>query len=118
MTPNGSDLFSRGLKMNGATVRAYARAMKQGSKYVYQTVPRLLTIWLDLGEGAYTEKESRESVVKCHEHAAKAIREVPAYKACCYRLQTELVLTLHSGISPSRRLFPVWATPTPKRTKS
>ncbi len=68
--------------MNGATVRAYARAMKQGSKYVYQTVPRLLTIWLDLGEGAYTDKESRESVIRCHEHAAKAIREVPAYKAC------------------------------------
>lgn len=65
--------------MNVATMRAFSRAMKQGSKYVYQTVPRLLTIWLDLGEGNYAD---RESVTRCHEFAAKAIREVPAYKVC------------------------------------
>ncbi|XP_006456710.1 hypothetical protein AGABI2DRAFT_78376 [Agaricus bisporus var. bisporus H97] len=67
----------RGLKMNVATMRAFSRAMKQGSKYLYQTVPRLLTIWLDLGEHGCDDPES---VKKCRDIADKAIREVPAYK--------------------------------------
>ncbi|KXN89480.1 Protein kinase rad3 [Leucoagaricus sp. SymC.cos] len=70
----------RGVKMNSATIRAFARAVKQGSKYVYQTVPRLLTIWLDMGEETYHEKDLRDIVTKCHETAARAIREIPAYK--------------------------------------
>lgn len=68
-----------GLKMNVATMRAFSRAMKQGSKYLYQTVPRLLTIWLDLGEHGCDDPES---VKKCRDIADKAIREVPAYKVC------------------------------------
>ncbi|KAF9450926.1 hypothetical protein P691DRAFT_724995 [Macrolepiota fuliginosa MF-IS2] len=71
------DQRGRGLKMNLATVRTYARAIKQGSKYVYQTVPRMLTIWLDLGESQSADKDS---ISKCNSQAQKAIHEVPAYK--------------------------------------
>ncbi|TFK43883.1 hypothetical protein BDQ12DRAFT_199518 [Crucibulum laeve] len=38
------------LGMNLCTIRTYAKSIQAGSKYVYQTVPRLLTLWLDLGE--------------------------------------------------------------------
>lgn len=32
------------------TVQNYLLALKHGVKYIYRTMPRLLTIWLDLGE--------------------------------------------------------------------
>jgi len=65
-----------------ATIRAFSRAIKQGSKYVYQTVPRLLTLWLDTGEDSPLEKDHREIITKCNGLADKAIREIPAYKVC------------------------------------
>jgi len=65
-----------------ATIRAFSRAIKQGSKYVYQTVPRLLTLWLDTGENSSLEKDHREIITKCNGLADKAIREIPAYKVC------------------------------------
>ncbi|KAH8118429.1 hypothetical protein DFH11DRAFT_1686601 [Phellopilus nigrolimitatus] len=39
---------SRGPRMNLFTVRSYATAIRLGSKYAYQTIPRLLTLWLDM----------------------------------------------------------------------
>lgn len=76
--------------MSLATFRAFSRAVKQGSKYVYQTVPRLITLWLDIGERSYQEREDKETVVKWHEAAFKAIREIPAYKVCgmCPQIMT------------------------------
>ena len=64
--------------MNHYTVRFFAKAIKYGSKYVYQTVPRLLTIWLDLGE----DMKLRNSDVfkKLNETVARAIKEIPPYK--------------------------------------
>ncbi|KAJ3568764.1 hypothetical protein NP233_g5503 [Leucocoprinus birnbaumii] len=70
-----ADKRTRGLKMIQATMRAFTRAVKQGSKYLYQTVPRLLTLWLDLAEGNSSDKDYREAVAKCHELAGKLIRE-------------------------------------------
>jgi serine/threonine-protein kinase ATR len=68
----------RGLRMNNYTVRFFAKAIKYGSKYIYQTVPRLLTIWLDLGE----DKKLCNSDVfkKLNDTVAKAIKEIPPYK--------------------------------------
>jgi hypothetical protein len=68
----------RGLKMNLYTVRFFAKAIKFGSKYVYQTVPRLLTIWLDLGENGTLA--GNEAFKKLNEAVAKAIKETPIYK--------------------------------------
>jgi hypothetical protein len=64
--------------MNLYTVRSFAKAIKFGSKYVYQTVPRLLTIWLDMGENA--QATTNEVFVKLNETVARAIHETPAYK--------------------------------------
>ncbi|KAF8329612.1 hypothetical protein F5887DRAFT_1183719 [Amanita rubescens] len=72
------DKIIRGLKMNQSTVKSYAKAIKAGSKYVYQTVPRILTIWLDLAEDE--EANKRDQFKKLNEIVSRAIRELPAYK--------------------------------------
>lgn len=32
------------------TVENYAQALRYGTKNIYQTMPRMLTLWLDLGD--------------------------------------------------------------------
>lgn len=32
------------------TVENYARALRYGTKYIYRTMPRMLTIWMDCAE--------------------------------------------------------------------
>ncbi|KAJ1308398.1 hypothetical protein OPQ81_004104 [Rhizoctonia solani] len=45
--------LSRGASMNMFTCKYYVEAMKFGSKYIYQTMPRLLTIWADMAQLEY-----------------------------------------------------------------
>jgi hypothetical protein len=68
--------------MNLYTVRFFAKAIRYGSKYVYQTVPRLLTIWLDLGEDP--NQSVTDIFKKLNEVVAKAIKDIPAYKVSFY----------------------------------
>lgn len=41
------------LSVNGETaklvIQNYLRSLGYGAKYIYQTLPRILTLWLDLG---------------------------------------------------------------------
>jgi hypothetical protein len=60
------------------TVRCFLKAMKYGSKFTYQTVPRLLTIWMDMGEDARMLKTENFAKV-CHE-MSRSIPDIPAYK--------------------------------------
>ncbi|KAG7097441.1 hypothetical protein E1B28_004786 [Marasmius oreades] len=76
--PHNERLSSRGLKMNNYTIRSYIKAIRLGSKYVYQTVPRLLTLWLDLGE--VENVASQEIYTKINEVVYRAIKESPMYK--------------------------------------
>lgn len=64
--------------MNLYTVKFFAKAIKYGSKYIYQTVPRLLTIWLDLGEDK--PLSAGDTFKRLNEMVAKAIKETPVYK--------------------------------------
>jgi serine/threonine-protein kinase ATR len=66
--------------MNMHTIHCYATAMKLGSKYIYQTVPRLLTIWLDLGENASPKVIESDQFRNIKKEIESAIREVPAFK--------------------------------------
>jgi serine/threonine-protein kinase ATR len=52
--------------------------MKYGNKFIYQTVPRLLTIWLDMGED--TTVNSEESFTKITAEISRSISGVPAFK--------------------------------------
>lgn len=64
--------------MNLQTVRCYGKAIRYGSKYIYQTVPRLLTLWLDMGEDATVA--DTEIFQRVNKEVAKAIQSVPTYK--------------------------------------
>jgi len=52
--------------------------MKYGNKFIYQTVPRLLTIWLDMGEDSTVRSD--ENFTKITAEIPRAINGVPAFK--------------------------------------
>ena len=70
--------MGRGMRMRLATVRCFTKAMKYGNKFIYQTVPRLLTIWLDMGEDPTAR--SYETYTKITAEISRAIGGVPAFK--------------------------------------
>jgi serine/threonine-protein kinase ATR len=41
---------------NFQTCFMYIQALQHGVKYIYQTMPRMLTLWLDLGESKDLKK--------------------------------------------------------------
>lgn len=46
--------------------KSYCKALKFGVKYVYQTLPKLLTVWLDFAdEEARNEKTERYDKKRC-----------------------------------------------------
>ncbi|KAI9467128.1 hypothetical protein BJY52DRAFT_1423860 [Lactarius psammicola] len=73
-----SDPKIRGLRMRLSTIRCFTKAMKYGNKFIYQTVPRLLTIWLDMGEDATVN--THEAFIKISAEISRAIGGVPAFK--------------------------------------
>ena len=52
--------------------------MKYGNKFIYQTVPRLLTIWLDMGED--NTVNMHECFIKISAEISRSISGVPAFK--------------------------------------
>ncbi len=80
--PNGNAISHcfRGLKMNTYTIRSFAKAIMNGSKFIYQTVPRMLTIWLDVGEDKRACQE--DSYKKMTDVIARAFKDAPTYKVC------------------------------------
>ncbi|CAA7258548.1 unnamed protein product [Cyclocybe aegerita] len=73
-----ADQKTRGLKMNFWTVRSFSRAIMHGSKYVYQTVPRLLTIWLDMGENKIACQD--DNFKKMTDNVSRCFQEAPVFK--------------------------------------
>ncbi|KAI9731830.1 MAG: serine/threonine-protein kinase M1 [Claussenomyces sp. TS43310] len=72
----------------------YLRSLNYGTKYVYQTLPRILTLWLDLGiqvnqpmDAKYGTKEfvqklasyRKDQLVALHTRFNKYIQKMPAY---------------------------------------
>lgn len=43
-------MMDRVAKAHYGVVHAYSKALRLGSKYTYQTMPRMLTVWLDPAE--------------------------------------------------------------------
>ena len=43
------------------TVKNYSLALRYGTKYIYRTMPRMLTIWLDMGARERIATLTRES---------------------------------------------------------
>lgn len=70
--------------MNGVTIKCYCAAVVLGSKHVYQTVPRLLTLWLDLGAQPVQDRHTAQQLATTVWNAYKSS---PKYKV---RLLTSL----------------------------
>ena len=68
--------FHSGDLMNSTTIKCYGAAIRFGSKYVYQTVPRLLTLWLDMG----TRNIDSEEIKALSDWVWKAFRTSAKYK--------------------------------------
>jgi len=76
-------------------IESYLRSLTYGTKYIYQTLPRILTLWLDLGtqvsqpvEGKYGNAKDfisrittgrKEQLAALHNRFAKYIHRMPAY---------------------------------------
>lgn len=67
--------------MNVETIKHFSRAIQCGSKYIYQTVPRVLTLWLDMGEDP--EANTKDLDVANYE-VSKLIKTAPIYKVCSF----------------------------------
>jgi serine/threonine-protein kinase ATR len=91
--------------MNLYTARSYVTAIRLGSKYAYQTIPRILTIWLDMGEEVEQEnatgprksdgrkidkrktdpiKSAVDPFLALNDSIKQAISSTPVYKASNY----------------------------------
>ena len=60
------------------TVKQYARSLRFGSKYTYETIPRLLTLWLDMGEDAVLS--NGDTFPQINREMDNAIKHTPVYK--------------------------------------
>lgn len=95
----------RGTRMNLQTVRCYGKAIRFGSKYIYQTVPRLLTLWLDMGE--HKEISQTDIFGRINKEVAKVIQTVPTYKVRLRPMSAVLLFTVVCAVVhrvPSDRL--------------
>jgi hypothetical protein len=65
------------------------QAIKIGTKYIYQAVPRVLTLWLDMGEIALHEKATGDIIntfEKVHREMVDAATSVRPLKVRFVRL--------------------------------
>ncbi|KAG2115849.1 uncharacterized protein F5147DRAFT_751291 [Suillus discolor] len=75
---SADDKSNRGIKMNFQTIKCFTEAAAYGNKFVYQTVPRLLTLWLDMGERKVTAEHPLFD--KINNVVASSIDSIPVYK--------------------------------------
>ncbi|GAB0136223.1 hypothetical protein EsDP_00004534 [Epichloe bromicola] len=85
-----SDNFVTG-EIARLVIENYMRSLNSGTKYLYQTLPRILTLWLDLGAQVDKPPEGKASLSRellkrrveqlnmLHEFLKKYIARLPAY---------------------------------------
>ncbi len=59
-------------------IRAYASAIRAGNKYTFQTIPRLITLWLDIGEDSQLSQNDQFSTI--NSEVLAAVQTTPVYK--------------------------------------
>ncbi|KAG9243553.1 protein kinase-like protein rad3 [Calycina marina] len=94
---NQSDQYLRG-DLSKLVIESYLRSLIYGTKYIYQTLPRLLTLWLELGAQVVQSMDSKthpkalskesvahiagqrkELLAQVHARFNKYIHKLPAY---------------------------------------
>ena len=74
--------FARGIKMNLTTIKCYAKSIELGSKYIYETVPRLLTIWMDIGEKTFPNDYEGANLSHISGIILRSFESSAKYKVC------------------------------------
>ncbi|WVQ89598.1 hypothetical protein IAS59_003360 [Cryptococcus gattii] len=64
---------------NYHTCNYYSIALRHGVKYIFQTMPRMLTLWLDLGDTKDAKK--KKFISKIHSVVGEAAHDLPAYQS-------------------------------------
>ena len=67
------------VKLNMGTVRQFIEACKCGSKYIYQALPRLLTLYFNVGDDD-AEVYKSDEFTTMNLLMRKAIKNIPMYK--------------------------------------
>lgn len=84
--------------LNGETAKlvcqSYLRALMFGTKYIFQTMPRLLTLWLDLGELVDQQMDSKHGNEEFRAHIRKE--------------RTKSLRILHTSIKKYSDRLPSW----------
>lgn len=84
--------------VNGETAKlvcqSYLRALAFGTKYIFQTMPRLLTLWLDLGETINLPTDGKHGGEEFRNHAA--------------RERNKNLKALHASIKKYSERLPPW----------
>ena len=60
-------------------IKNYGRALLYGTQYIYQILPRLLTLWLDYGANVNNQK-SDQNLIQFNIVISKLIQRIPAYQ--------------------------------------
>lgn len=82
-----------------AVIDNYLRSLLNGSKYVFQTLPKILTLWLELVDGAAITPDPRRGNAEFHAHNAAQRKRVieetnNQIKKYMDRLQPALLYTI------------------------
>lgn len=87
----------RGVKIAHQIVKAYSSALNIGTKFVYQTVPRMLTLWLDIGEDPALS--NTDAFGDIQQTLQLAIRKGKIYAVCylIYDLLRCILIDLHTS---------------------
>ncbi|KAL8729547.1 MAG: hypothetical protein Q9166_004627 [cf. Caloplaca sp. 2 TL-2023] len=75
MTAKRAQTFLSG-EMAKLVVENYIRSLAYGAKYIHQTLPRALTLWLELGVDAEQPLESRHGTDEFRAHTAQQRRKM------------------------------------------
>lgn len=82
-----------------AVIDNYLRSLLNGSKYVFQTLPKILTLWLELSDSATIPQDPRRGNAEFHAHNAAQRKQVieatnNQIKKYLERLQPALLYTI------------------------
>lgn len=86
-------------EMSKMVIENYMRSLMNGSKYVFQTLPKVLTLWFELVAGADQPHDSRRGNEKFNQHNAamrkRVIEDTHAYiKKYVDRIQPAVLYTI------------------------
>lgn len=108
----------RGMKMKLSTIRFFTQAIIHGNKYIYQTLPRVLTLWLDMGDKGANESKDKAMTTRATSEISRIYDAVPVYKVnLLYAARSAKFKLVFSGTRPFHNSSRELASPTQMRSE-